>query len=294
MSLMCVTNDMPDYRSCTIKDEHQIVCDGWQYRWNTEKNRQEATGRECRGCLPREARHGLLCWGCWENVQHAFAEWPPFAEKIAGVERAVQRDNGGIRSSALGYVPIPGTVLAVEEIRSYLRSYSRSVDLWVASPEGAKDSIRFARAVTAAVRTHAVEEKAHKIKRTRCTECKQLTLVWRPAAREGDDVTVKCSNTACATVLDQSSFEKITAIEKPGAPIPAGDLPKDARGDFAEMFDPTRPEHEALDPLSTLRLPELRAIAEDLEIPRINQFRKVELINAIRSAQDATPLEETA
>lgn len=297
-AIMCVTNEMPDFRSCIHRGAHAVNCDGWQYRFNPKRNRDEATGRECKGCRPREARFGCVCLTCWESIQHALSEWPEFEQKIAGITRAVQRDNGGIRGQSLGYVPIPSTQLAVDEIRSYLKTLPGTAEMWVASLAGAKDAVRFARAVPAAIRTHAVEEKAHRVHRTRCTACGQKSLVWNPVQHEGADVTVKCSNPGCGAELDQSSFEKVAAIENPNMRgreesiiLDAGQG-MNATGPFAESFDPTRPEHEDLDPLSVHLKSELRVMAEALDIPRVNHLRKLELIDAIRTAQN--PLEEIA
>lgn len=287
-AIVCVTNDMHDFRSCTYKDAHRVNCDGAEYGWNDKHDREETTGRECRGCRPREARNGHLCLGCWDRVVSSVSEWATFEPRIAGVERAVQRDNGGIRGSSLGYVPIPGTLLAVEEIRSYIRSMTGNVDQWISTADGARDAVRFARAVASALRTHAVEEKAHRVKRTRCPHCAQLTLVWNPAQAFGGHVTVKCSNPACQAELAQESFEKIAIIENPGMEgsvlLEAGQA-LNARGDFAEPYEPARLEHAHLDPLSAVKVGDLRDMAFDLDVPSVGGMRKIELIEAIRAAQ---------
>jgi hypothetical protein len=207
---------MPDFRSCTIRGEHTVRCDGKEYRYVEKRHRDETTGRLCTGCLPRLAQKGLLCWGCWERVEEAFIKWTPFAEQtLAVLDRAVQRDTGGRTSGPEGYVPIPGTKLAVDEIRSYLRAGAGgSAEAWVSTVEGAKNAVRFARAVPAALRTHELEEKAHKIRRTRCSECKQLTLVWNPPQHSHDRVTVTCSNSECGAQLDQGSFAMLAQIEE--------------------------------------------------------------------------------
>lgn len=213
MTLLCITNTMPDTRPCTHKNQHTIRCDGNQYRWNEDRQREEATGRLCNGCLPRLAQKGHLCWGCWERVEQALTDWPGFARMIAGVERAVQRDNAGVRSQSVGYVPMSGTVLAVEEIRSYLRTLTGHVDVWVASAAGAADAVRFARAMSAALRTHAVEEKAHKLQRLRCPNCRQLSFNWNPPTAAGGRITVKCQNAACGKTITEHERTK-TGEEK--------------------------------------------------------------------------------
>jgi ribosomal protein L37AE/L43A len=251
MTLICITNIMDDQRSCTIRGQHQVTCDGWEYRWSVDRNIEVASGRECRGCQPKEAKHGLLCWECWESVSTAAGGYDILAMRLAGVDRAIVRDNGGIRTQALGSIPIPAVRLMLDELSSYLRGRPASLDTWVSTETGAKAAIRFGRAYASAVKNHPTEELAHKINRTRCTECGQLTLVWNPVERLGGDVVVKCSNPDCAATIDQTSFEKIAAIEKPDPERPievildAGQ-PRNQAGFFAEDLDPEKPEHQAL------------------------------------------------
>ena len=247
MSLMCITNQMNDTRSCTIKDEHRIVCDHWQYRWNDTHNRLEATGRECTGCLPVKAKQGHLCWNCWDNARDALGGYPHLQLMLTGIDRAVQADNVGVRGQSLGYIPIPGVPLTLEELQSYRRDAPASLTDWVSSPEGAKNAVRFARAYRAAMRAHPTEEVAHKIRRTRCTSCSQLSLLWKPPSHFGDNVTVTCSNPECLAELDQASFEKIAAIEKPGltgSAVLAGEWIPNQKNE--ELFDPTNPIHAQL------------------------------------------------
>jgi ribosomal protein L37AE/L43A len=249
VTLYCITNTMDDQRSCTVKGQHELVCDGFEYKWGVEKQQEFATGRECRGCMPREARHGLLCWDCWETVQTAIGGYDLLAARLAGVDRAIVRDNGGVRTASLGSIPIPAVRLMLQELEHYLVGQNVNPDLWVASPSGARCAIRFGRAYANAIRNHPTEESAHRIRRTRCPNCNQLALVWNPVAAEGGDVTVKCRN--CAHEIDQASFEKIAAIEKPDTEVPAEVLIEagqavNSTGLFAEDFDPDNPEHVAL------------------------------------------------
>jgi hypothetical protein len=267
VTILCVTNRMTDARSCVLRGQHKVTCDGYVHVWNPKLGRTERTERHCTGCLPKLATTGYLCWSCWEGVQHAFEEWGPFERMLNGIDRAVQRDNGGISAGTLGYVPIPGTQLALDELRSYLRYFHGNATLWVSTEEGAKDAVRFSRSVASAVRTHAVEEKAHQIKRTRCPKCAQLTLVWHPTPAFGGNVTVTCANEKCSHVLDQAAFEKVTAIEKTCCSRCRGERGCTntqcschrsslvADGDWTpgerveEPFDPENPDHLALLPL---------------------------------------------
>jgi len=219
MTVFCITNDrnVDDLRPCTRLDEHLEGCTGTVSQWSARARRYVKTGKPCTGCVPRKARRGLLCLACVGRVEHAFVAWTPlFEATLENLERAVQHDNSGVRSSTEGHIPIPGTRLAVDEIRSYLTSFPGNIDDWVRTRLGAMDAVRFARAVPAAVRTHEIEERAHLAKKTRCTKCKQLSLVWNPPQAQGDHVRVVCSSTLCGTEINQSSFEAIAQIEESG------------------------------------------------------------------------------
>lgn len=224
--LVCITNDMHDISSCTVKDQHAANCDGWQYGWNEKHGRMEATGRKCRGCLPRPARHGMLCLNCWEGVVQALSDWPDFERKIRGLSRTVQPDNGGVRTQSIGWVNLPGTMLAIDEVNSYHRSlwqdYNGSTDKWTNSIDGAKDAVQFSHAVMRAERTHQIEEKARPLHRVRCPDCGRLSFVRTPPAGERLPVIVRCQNTDCGktitendtTIGDESKLVVIAAIER--------------------------------------------------------------------------------
>jgi hypothetical protein len=203
MTLVCITNDMDDVRSCTVREQHMVSCDGFVHAWNARAGKDENTGRTCTGCVPREARVGLLCYPCWDRLEHAFAEWTPErAELMESIDRAVQRDAGGRSSGPEGYVPIAGTALAVDEIESYLRSKgSMGVEQWVSTTYGAMDAVRFAAAVPRALRTHELEERQRKMQRVRCPECGELSFVRNPPAAAGAPVTVTCQNEACRKII---------------------------------------------------------------------------------------------
>lgn len=288
---ICVTNSMSDFRSCTHKDAHTPQCDGNAYAWSESRNRDETTGRTCKGCRPREARVGFLCLSDYEKAQNALIDWAEFEPKImqAG-DRAVQRDNGGIAGQQVGYVPLPGTVLAVDEIRSYFKSFNGRLEYWVATQRGAMDAVRFARAVSSAIRTHAVEERAIKLNRLRCPNCGTLTMIRNPPALAHSDITVTCQNAACrktireheTTVGGREKLAVIADIESLGdKKVPAAKIRAGGRDEFAEPFDPSRPDHADLDPLSLLTTNELRAMLPE-DMPRLRTMPRAQLIDAIK------------
>lgn len=205
MGHVCVTNNTRGIRSCTVKDQHVSSCTGWE------------GDRQCSGCLPRKAQHGMLCWSCWERLVHVYTRFDEFIGLLDGVERAVQRDNAGVRGSAESHIPLPGTWLAIEECKSWLKSLNGMIDEWVSTEWGARDAVRFTHAAENAYRSFPIEETPHRLKRQRCPKCSQQTLVWHPPQYFGDHVRVACSDTACAQEMDQRSFETLASIESRSA-----------------------------------------------------------------------------
>ena len=82
----CVTNDVNDLRSCTIRGMHAGNCDGYARRWDVGTQMRVLISvptfvddgviyeyAECRGCLPREAEHGRLCDSHVQKMRQLFA-----------------------------------------------------------------------------------------------------------------------------------------------------------------------------------------------------------------------------
>lgn len=297
MTLFCLTNDFDDeFRPCTRNAQHYANCGGYEVRYNSTRRRYESTARDCRGCVPRGASIGLLCWTCWERVQSAFTEWTPLlARAMWQNDRLVQRDNAGIRSSADGHVNLPGTLLALNEINSYLESFYKAksdTQLWVSTFDGAIDALRFARAVPTAVRTHAIEEKTSKLRRTRCPKCTQLSFTRIPPTIAAGPIKVECQTPECGYVIKEGrldtwgdeSIDVIADIEDPGARQVK--TRHDVHGWDAEPYEPARAEHEHLDKLSTQVARDLRNTAREMGVARAGSMTKPELITAIRAAEE--------
>lgn len=201
MSLVCITNETKGVRSCSVRGQHGDSCPGDRY------------GRDCEGCLPRPAEHGLLCWSCWERLQQAWARWHEFTALMSGVDRAVQRDTTGATGKPGSTIPLSLLWLAIDECEGYLKSLSGTLDDWVSREDGAKQAVLFTRSAEMAYRVHPIEEKPHHLKRQRCPKCSQLSLVWHPPAYQFDHVRVVCAVEECGTEIDQKSFETLALIE---------------------------------------------------------------------------------
>ncbi|WP_437582715.1 hypothetical protein ACSAGD_10640 [Paramicrobacterium sp. CJ85] len=210
--IVCITNDMDNVRPCTVKDQHHENCDGWETRLTDGK--YIYTGKECTGCLPRRARHGVLCRPCFEKLEDALGKIPHWLRAMRGVERAVQRDNAGVRSKAGPPIPISPTQLAVDEVWSWYRHIPENVPVWISTGEGGRLAVRFTLAALAAMRSHPEKEHPHPVRRTRCPECGRLQLQWNPPGYFGDRVTVTCQYDDCDAELEQGAFEKVAEIEE--------------------------------------------------------------------------------
>jgi hypothetical protein len=195
-TIECVTNAMPKIRACTIRDEHLPTCHD----------------DHCGGCWPRPATRGYLCDTCFDRVDAALATADRLRIGLHGVDRAIQRDLAGART--LGpRVPLSTVALDLDAIASWQRHYRDDLLHWVSTPAGATQAINFARTVHTASKAHPLEEKPHRLPRTRCPRCNRLTLAWKPPTHFLDLVHISCLDDSCAFECDQQSFETIAEIE---------------------------------------------------------------------------------
>ncbi|WP_123955426.1 hypothetical protein [Frondihabitans sp. 762G35] len=128
-------------------------------------------------------------------------------------DKLVSRDNGGIRTGMSAGIPLPATMVALDELQSFRRAHPGDTLAWVADYHGAADAVHFARAVKGAMRSFPAAEGETKITRTRCPRCEGLTLIWKPPRFKSDMVSVKCMDPVCGFELDQTSFEMVSHEE---------------------------------------------------------------------------------
>jgi hypothetical protein len=211
---LCITSEMDDVKTCTARGEHFDTCE-----------HQDDEDSACSGCFPRQAQIGHLCESCWHRLEHAYSRWDEFAHAVYGHDRMVSPQGGG-GSRPVGYVPLPGTYLALDEAFSFLRSGLAHGDLteWVSTVTGAADAVRFTRAADAAYRAHPIEEKPRKLRRVRCPrpECGQRTLVRLPPDAVGFPVVVACQ--ACGHEIREGERnadgeERLAVIHRAENPV---------------------------------------------------------------------------
>lgn len=100
-------------RGCSLYRRHLTDCDGY-----------DDTGRDCRGCLPRRAEHGNLCWPCHRRFELMLTDAPVvyrwLTGNMAAGEGAARAKEQHERSGAKGEdVPAP-VKLDVMDVRDLL------------------------------------------------------------------------------------------------------------------------------------------------------------------------------
>lgn len=213
--LRCITNGEPELRSCEIPGSHEASCNGWEYRWSNKDQDDMPTGRECTGCEPRPAVHGLVCAGCYGRIREAVGELPAFARATAGIERVITPEGGG-QSSALGFVPLTALGMDFDAIDRFMLSYWRcgsNIDVWVSSYEGAHDAVRAAQAIKGAIFRHPVKVTQEHIDKTPCFDCHMLSLVRIPPATHKADEKIVCRSATCKREYTDAERDLIIGIE---------------------------------------------------------------------------------
>lgn len=235
MTLVCITNDVPELRPCVVHGEHAAHCTGFSTRFDRDTGRREMTNYECGGCLPVPAEHGMLCWSCWEKWQDALKVAVDVITHLRSVERAAQLDNAGVRSAAGWVLPIPSTWRAADdlivlaghptpgfpasagpwEVEAIAERFIDAIDaaVWASRVDTAVAAVRFNQDMHSALIQHPMEDYEHRIRNVRCPECKRKSLLWKPPLLFRGEVRVVCTNADCAFVLDQTRYIEVTALE---------------------------------------------------------------------------------
>lgn len=216
MSFPCFTHYLHDVPACVHPDRH---IDGEPHPAQTyNRDRGEyvdiSPARPCRGCLPRRAEHGLLCWSCWEKFTDALNQAVDVITHLRSIERAATPDNAGVRTAAGWVLPIPATWRVADEliailgysarftsppfVREDFRGFPNDASIFeveaitertidalhpgsmVTLEGGAERAIRFYRLMQTALRNYPRAEDEHRIQHIRCEECGMRTLLWKP------------------------------------------------------------------------------------------------------------------
>ena len=204
----CITHEMQLMhpadrpRACTIRDKHYAACDN----------------EACRGCVPRSARHGLLCDSCWLKGQDALNRAADLILHLRSVESAAAPVGERVDTSRTRRLPVPETWLAADDLLGALGAApfpsrmsidaafdyvddalrpwrGAELDARVNTIAGASGLVTLiGRMQTALARWPASEVNNRPIPYLLCPECKHQTLERRAPIAYLDSITVTCSS----------------------------------------------------------------------------------------------------
>lgn len=230
MTLLCITNDLDDLRSCTVRGEHLTVC----------------SDDTCTGCLPRPAEKGLLCYSCAAKLDDALGLTVDLVSHCRSIESG-PRDSTGVRTAPGSRVILPVSWIQADNLYRQLAAVAVafSVDWHVDEPEwdvtashhagfhpeapieavwfvteilvgyvqgaverlrtkqhGAGEAVRFVREVQRALHAFPLEEKPRAVRHIRCRTCQHESLRWQPPLEHLDPIVIKCANPGCGALWD--------------------------------------------------------------------------------------------
>lgn len=108
MMHVCITNQLDDFRSCTIRGEHRTDkggCDGYQHQYSPVARRDVVLDVECTGCLPQRAELGYLCYSHLAKLGDALRKVPSFIGTLWEIRAngvSAQPSNDRVSSSSAG------------------------------------------------------------------------------------------------------------------------------------------------------------------------------------------------
>lgn len=236
--LYCITNepvhDMPgNYpRKCVKRD--------FKTR-NPENHWNFCRDDDCRGCMPKRAEVGLLCYPCWERTSEALSKVREMIVHLRSISKESQPISERVSTSLAARLPVPSSWLAADELVRILDIDNVAFDSTVQQPNGRiisataslDDVERIADDVFEAweypetvVATQDGAERAVLLwnqmrtalarwpmreayetplpEMIRCPKCGNRSMVYRPPLERGDDQIVRCG--MCPWQMDWDSF----------------------------------------------------------------------------------------
>ncbi|WP_105033511.1 hypothetical protein [Cryobacterium aureum] len=234
MTLVCITNDLDDVRSCIVNGQHASNCDGMEWQYDREAECSYPTSNECGGCLPAPAEFGVLCYTCFEKTRGALKIALDMITHLRSVERAQQLDKNGVRAAATWILPVPNTWRMADELIMLLghpapgflstattedvkavteAQLDFDVNEWVSREAGGEDAVHFFRTMQHALAQHPFADVEHRVQNVRCWECRQLSLVWKPPLEFDGPLHIACSTPACEFVVDPTLYAILAASQ---------------------------------------------------------------------------------
>ena len=219
-------------RGCTIAGQHTTECGGG----------------ECRGCLPRPAETGALCWWCVKRLRETLAEIPALITWLreAGepLARFGQASDVKGKGDAAETVPMHAAWLEADELEAEVASWAlalveehpvrmaghKALGLhpaeWLDRHHETLARMGFVeevvRTLTRAVATLKArfpppwavepERQVH----IPCPRCGHMTLTYTPQAWAFQPFRVSCGNPDCGRVFSEDEWDHIKALAAAG------------------------------------------------------------------------------
>lgn len=126
----CITNDLPDVRSCIVRGEHQSWCDGFGRYFDRDVQQTVILNEPCPGCLPSPAEFGYLCASHVTKLADALKTVPMLLSFLwsADSNGTVDSNAGGSHAAAGPRWPLRESRIQAAWITSALRNIIRVLD----------------------------------------------------------------------------------------------------------------------------------------------------------------------
>jgi hypothetical protein len=192
----------------------------------TDAHRDGCASSTCRGCLPREAKVGYLCEGCYARLADQLHDWAKFSQLVLAFGTLVQTDNDGRKSRPSGYTTLEQTFLDIDEAERFLQPLSGVYGLadaggdarkWVSTVRGANNAANFTKCAERCRRSHEIAQADGKLRKWRCPNCHQtnphdLTLWLKQPRFAGDDRVISCVK-ECGYLVSMDRASTIADVE---------------------------------------------------------------------------------
>ncbi|WP_114589392.1 hypothetical protein [Microbacterium arborescens] len=172
---------------------------------------------DCRGCVPRSARHGLLCDVCWMKARDAIDRAYYLILHLRSIESGAQNAGERVDTSRRPQLIVPETWMAADDLLEALgaRPFPSTMGIdaafeyvddvlapWRADLEGKANTVAGASALvrltlrmqTALHRWPAAEAEHRSIPFVLCPQCGHKDLFRRGPLEYLDDILIECGS----------------------------------------------------------------------------------------------------
>jgi hypothetical protein len=202
----CITTDLENVN----RADRPHVCIRRGVHWATCEHPET-----CRGCVPREAEHGLLCAVCWAKVEDALGRVEELIVHLRSIDSNGQAIGERVQTTMQKRLVVPDSWLAADGLMEALGSpaipSTASIDeafviakdavgVWadpdpiVSTREGAKRAVVLVKRMQVALsRWPDSEVDWRRVPEILCPSCSQATLYRKGPLHFHDEIMVQCA-----------------------------------------------------------------------------------------------------